>query len=298
MSRSAHPRATLERNMARWPWESDRTDPPGEMQPLDTTTLLGSFSVNRRLGLLDLRVAAFVIERWREQAALSSDEPARLNLYELGWAIYGRKPGKSENDAMREAIQRLFEVEIDAKGIDVRSGRRRLVARKGRIFSQVDCEFDELEDAGPAEFGALRGATYEIHLGPWLAEQIKAGGRLDLDLAVMRRLRKLAERLWLYLEAEAFVTGGEDGLEQLAEPIPVAQEFIDTLRINCARAVDARRAINQAGIKICQVDARYEAIVTERTPEGGHILRAVRRTNVVRLAAPRELLVEEVATAT
>lgn len=297
MSRSAHPRATLERNMARWPWESDRTDPPGEMRPLATTTLLGSFSVNRRLGLLDLRVAAFVIERWREQGSLSSDEPARLNLYELGWAIYGRKPGTSENDALRAGIQRLFEVEIDAKGIDVRSGRQRLVARKGRIFAQVECELDELEDAGPVEFGALRGATYEIHLGPWLADQIKAGGRLDLDLAVMRRLRKLAERLWLYLEAEPFGAGAEDGLEQLVEPIPVAEEFIDTLRINCARAVDARRAINQAGVKICQVDPRYETVATERTPEGGHILRAVRRTKIGPIAA-RELLLQEVATAT
>jgi hypothetical protein len=280
--------------MARWPWESDRIDPPGAMQPLVTTTLLGSFSINRRLGLLDLRVAAFVIERWREQGAVSSDEPARLNLYELGWAINGRKPGKSEKTALRESIQRLFEIEIDAKGIDVRSGRQRFVARKGRIFAQVDCELDELEDASPAQFGALRGATYEIHLGPWLADQIKAGGRLDLDLAVLRRLRKLAERLWLYLEAEVFIAG-EEGREQLAEPIPVAQEFIDTLRINCARVVDARRAINHAGVKICQVDPRYEAIATEPTP-AGHILRAVRRTNVVRLAA-RELLVEEVATA-
>jgi hypothetical protein len=296
MSRSAHPRATLERNMARWPWESDHTGPPGAMQPLTTTTLLGSFSVNRRLGLLDLRVAAFVIERWREQDAVSSDEPARLNLYELGWAIYDRKPGKSENDALREAIQRLFEVEIDAKGIDVRSGRRRLVARKGRVFTQVDCELDEFEDARPAQFGALRGATYEIHLGPWLADQIKAGGRLDLDLAVMRRLRKLAERLWLYLEAEAFIVG-DDRLEQLTEPIPVAKEFIDTLRINCARTVDARRAINQAGIKICQVDPRYEAIATEQTPEG-HVLRAMRRTNVVRV--PRALIAgqQELAIAT
>jgi hypothetical protein len=285
MTRSARPRATLERNMARWPWESDRTDPAGVMQPFTTTTLLGSFSVNRRLGLLDLRVAAFVIERWSEQGAVSSDEPACLNLYELGWAIFGRKPGKSENDAMREAIQRLFEVEIDAKGIDVRSGRRRLVARKGRVFSQVDCELDDLEDPRPATFGALRGATYEIHLGPWLADQIKAGGRLDLDLAVLRRLRKLAERLWLYLEAEAFTPAAENGIEELTEAIPVAEEFINALRINCARAVDARRAINQATRKICEVDPRYERIDVERTPDG-YILRAERRTKVVRLAAP------------
>lgn len=280
--------------MARWPW-SDRTDPAGVMRPLVTSTLLGSFSSSRRLGLMDVRVAAFVVERWREQGTLSSDEPARLNLYELGWALYGRKPGKAENDQLRESIQRLFEVEIDAKGIDVRSGRTRLVARKGRIFAQVDCELDELEDAGPAQFGALRGATYEIHLGPWLADQIKAGGRLDLDLAVMRRLRKLAERLWLYLEAEAFVDAGA-GVEQLAAPIPVVEEFLNALSVRCARPVDARKAINQAAQKIRHVDPRYEQLGTQQTRDG-HVLWAVRRPSVsARAAAP--VLVEEVATAT
>lgn len=279
MTRSARPRATLERNMARWPWESERADPAGVMRPLTTTTLLGSFSVNRRLTLLDLRVAAFVIERWLGQGAGSGDNPARLNLYELGWAIFERKPGGAENEALRESLQRLFEVEIDAKGLDARSGRVRLVARKGRVLTQLDCEFDDLEDPCPAQFGALRGATYEVYLAPWLVEQIKAGGRLTLDLAVMRQLRKLAERLWLYLEAEVFAAVASGEREALIEPIPLRSEFFNSLRINCARAVDARKALKQAARKICDVDPRYEDLSILETPDG-HVLRAVRRTNV------------------
>ena len=250
------------------------------MRPLNTTTLLGSFSVNRRLTLLDLRVAAFVIERWLEQRAGSGDNPARLNLYELGWALFERKPGGAENEALRESLQRLFEVEIDAKGLDARSGRVRLVARKGRVLTQVDCELDDLDNPGPAQFGALRGATYEVYLGPWLVEQIKAGGRLTLDLAVMRRLRKLAERLWLYLEAEAFATIDSSQHEELIEPIPLGSEFFNSLRVNCARPTDARKAVKQAARKICQVDPRYDQIFIAEAPDG-YVLHAVRRTNII-----------------
>jgi hypothetical protein len=268
--------------MARWPWESERADPAGVMRPLATTTLLGSFRVNRRLTLLDLRVAALVIERWLEHGASSGDNPARLNLYELGWAIFERKPGGAENEALRESLQRLFEVEIDAKGLDARSGRLRLVARKGRVLTQLDCELDNLEDPSPARFGALRGATYEVYLAPWLVEQIKAGGRLTLDLALMRQLRKLAERLWLYLEAESFTVIQAGEREELIEPIPLQPEFFSSLRINCARATDARKAIKQAAYKICEVDPRYDDISVRETPHG-HVLHAVRHTNIVSL---------------
>jgi hypothetical protein len=281
--------------MARWPWESERADPAGVMRPLSTTTLLGSFSVNRRLTLLDLRVAAFVIERWLEQGAGSGDNAARLNLYELGWAIFERKPGGAENEALRESLQRLFEVEIDAKGLDARSGRVRLVARKGRVLTQVDCELDDLEDPGPAQFGALRGATYEVYLGPWLVEQIKAGGRLTLDLAVMRRLRKLAERLWLYLEAEAFAPIDSGQHEELSEPIPLGTEFFNSLRITCARPTDARKALKQAARKICEVDPRYDDLSIVDTPDG-YVLRAKRRTNLFPLITRGSTVSEEVAT--
>lgn len=264
--------------MARWPWESEESE--GQDRALTTSTLLGTFSVNRRLTLLDLRVTAVVVERWRQQGVLSADEPARVNLYELGWAIFDRKPGKAERDALRGAIQRLFEVQVDAAGVDARNGRRRLVARKGRIFTQVDCLLDDLEVEGqatPTRIGGLRGATHELYLGPWLAEQIKAGGRLDIDLGILRRLRMLAERLWVYLEAEAFAENG--GAQRLVDPIALGPEFFASLRVNCARATDARRALNQAGVKICAVDRRYRRIATVATPDG-HVLDAERDDRV------------------
>lgn len=279
--------------MARWPWESEVPEAPAAQDDrgLTTSTLLGTFSINRRLTLLDLRVTAFTVERWREQGVLSADQPAKLNLYELGWAIFGRKPGKAERDALRDAIQRLFEVQVDAAGVDARTGKRRLVARKGRIFAQVDSVLDDLEvegEATPTRIGGLRGGTFELYLGPWLAEQIKAGGRLDVDLAVLRQLRKLAERLWIYLEAEAF-TDRAPGTQRLASPIPLGAELFASLRINCARPTDARRALNQAGRKICVVDHRYRVIATTLTPVG-HVLDAVRGDERLFDAPPVALL--------
>jgi hypothetical protein len=76
-----------------------------------------------------------------------------------------------------------------------------------------------------------------------------------------------------------FAAVASDEREELIEPIPLCSEFFNSLRINCARAADARKALKQAARKICDVDPRYEDLSILETTDG-HVLRAVRRTNV------------------
>ena len=283
-SRPAISRGTIETNIARWPMRIGASDDADA--PLTARTLLGSFSATHQIGLLDLKVLAFAIERWRDAGGQTASDSANFTLYQLGQAIYGREPDGEERRLLREAIDRLYRIEITAYGEDARTKdrARRRIARDGRLFAEKETVWDEQPDDAPnlREIAGRRASSFRVWLGPWLVEQIRAGNVTYLDFATMRDLSGLALRLWVFLQAEPFVIDDRRRVEFLAATIELGPELDATLGLNFARPVDARKALRRAAERVAAVDGRYRSIGV--TKDGGSWILEAERTT----AAPRQ----------
>jgi hypothetical protein len=252
---------------------------------LTARTLLGSFQMSRRLGLIDLKVLAFAIERWRESGGDTASDSITFTLYKLGHAIYGHAPSGEERRLLRESIRRLFKVELNAYGIDARKPGQpvRMIARDGRLFTQQETLWDDAPSV--REIAARRGDSYRVWLGPWLVEQLRSGNVTYLHFPTMRGLAGLALRLWVFLQAEPFVIDDEAGTECIAAAPVLGDELYATLGMNFARPTDARKALRHAAQRIQTVDTRYDAIHLVAPPPKKQ--RASEAENVWRLSAAR-----------
>lgn len=288
---------SIETNIARgWPLELSGFAGTTELERVETgaltaRTLLGSFTTTHRLGLVDLKVMAFVIERWRSQGGFTASDHAAFTLYQLGKSIYGREPDGEERRLLRESIQRLFRVEINAQGHVGSSsdGRIRKLARDGRVFVQKDTVWDDVDPAAldaSLQIASRRGRSFRVWLGPWLVEQIRAGHVTYLTFSTMRKLSGLALRLWVFLEGEPFVADVDH--ERLATPQAISPELLAVLGVGHSRATDGRRAINRAGDRVCAVDDRYRSIALVKR-DGQWWLDPVRATPAPRSAPSPQL---------
>lgn len=286
-----HDRGSIHSGMGRnWPFEiagfpGETREDRIETGSLSVRTLLGSFSSSHRLGLIDLKVMAFVIERWMEQHGATGNpgDPADFTLYGLGMAIYGREPEGEHRRLLGESIERLFRVEVNSYG-EVGSGddaKIKKIARDGRIFAEKETVWDQFPEDAPDlnEIAGRRGGTFRVWLGPWLVEQLQAGHFTNLNFATMRELSGLALRLWVFLQAQPFIVDGDQ--EFLAPAVPVNTELLNVLGVHYARPTDSRRALREAARKIMDADHRYSDIAIEGSAQQGYALGADRRRDDV-----------------
>lgn len=286
MQRYDRDQGSIETNFARLaPLELSGLPDGAGPDALTARTLLGSFQMSRRLGLIDLKVLAFAIERWRESGGDTASDSIAFTLYKLGQAIYGHAPSGEERRLLRESITRLFKVEINAHGADARRPGQpvRMIARDGRLFTERETLWDDAPTA--SQIAARRGDSYRVWLGPWLVEQLRSGNVTYLHFPTMRGLAGLALRLWVFLQAEPFVIDDDVGTEQIAAAPVLGDELYATLGMNFARPTDARKALRHAAQRIQTVDTRYDAI--ELVPPPPKRERARDDENVWRLAAAR-----------
>jgi hypothetical protein len=258
-------RGSIETNFARLaPLELNGLPDGAGPDPLSARTLLGSFSMSRRLGLIDLKVLAFAIERWRESGGDTASDAITFTLYKLGQAIYGHAPSGEERRLLRESIKRLFKVEISAYGADSRRAGQpvRMIARDGRVFTQQETLWDDAPTA--EQIAARRGDSYRVWLGPWLVEQLRSGNVTYLHFPTMRGLAGLALRLWVFLQAEPFALDTARRTECIARAPELGDELYATLGMNFARPTDARKALRHAARRIQAVDTRYVDITPVR----------------------------------
>lgn len=267
-------RGRLETNLCRSPlWDTGGVGPP-EALSFSARSLLGEFGASQRLTGLDLTVLAFILERWSEGDTGDLLHPAEFTLYELGVAIYGREPDGKERRMLRAALLRLYRVEIDLVGYDATLGQRGArFARKSRLVYDVLSELDTLDDPEQRQIGGLRGSTFAVLITPWLGKQVRAGYVTYLDFQVMRRLRGVAARLWVYLEAEDWRP--RRGETEVVRWVTLSPEAFGVFGMSYARDRDARRHLAEAGERIVAADARYSAVVVESRDERW-ILRALR----------------------
>jgi hypothetical protein len=260
--------ASLETNLARKGlWSSG----PVQLElPLDAEDLLGLVRSTGRLKVSpDLEVLAWITERWRQDRPL--DRWVHFTLYELGQALYGRKPSGADCRGIRESLLRLKLVTVTLAGYDAHRGQSRPnVASLDNLLDRIVTELDDLgPEATPEQLGGLRGSTFRVQLPPWLAAQLAAGSITYLDWAVLRRLDGLAKRLWVYLQAERYKPNGR-GSE--ATWIKLGDRAFATLGMNYAQDRQARAALKRAGQSICGADPRFESVTVEARPGGWAIV--------------------------
>ena len=116
--------------------------------------------------------------------------------------------------------------------------------------------------------GGLRGSTFAVELATWLAEQVRAGNMTYLDFEVMRRLNGLAQRLWMYLQAERYSARGETW-------VALGPRMYEILGMGYGRERDARQNLRFAGRRIMEADDRYELVDVERRLSWGIRVRRV-----------------------
>lgn len=254
-------RGRLETNLVRSPlWDSEGVSP--DPAPFIGNSLLGPFSCSARLRQLDYKVLAFILERWWWQRPAEDTVPVEITLYELGKEIYGRWPDGKERRLLRAALNRLWSVEVSMVGYDAPSSRQDRRWSKVRLIAEISGEIGDLQDRAlfqlpPAQVtGSLRGSTFRLRLAPWLAAQVRAGFVTYLDFAVLRQLSGLAERLWLYLQAESF--------KNRRTWVALGPRMYDVLAMHYRREEDARKALRRAAPRILEADSRYIAISVER----------------------------------
>ena len=188
-------RGSIETNFARLaplelnglPEDHDDADDGGDA--LTARTLLGSFSMSRRLGLIDLKVLAFAIERWRESGGRTASDSISFTLYKLGQAIYGHAPSGEERRLLRESIVRLFKVELNACGADARRPGQpvRVIARDGRLFTQQETLWDDTPRSARSPPAA--GTPYRVGW-PVARRQLRSGNVTYLHFPTDARPRR------------------------------------------------------------------------------------------------------------
>jgi hypothetical protein len=258
----------------------------GQLQlelPLDAPGLGVAIRANGRLNLTpDLDVLAWLCERWYttrlpDRSGKVHPHPEGIvafTLTDLGFDLYGRKPAGKENRTVREALLRLFRVEVSMTGYDAADGKAGAsLASLTRLIHTISSDRLDAAAADPRKLGALRGDTFKVVLAPWLLKQYRAGNFTFLSWRILRQLDGAAKRSWVFLEGQRFKPQGE-GL--LAYAVGLGQPALASLGVGeYARHRDARRALERAGKRIVEADDRFHSVTVERRP-GGYALIAVR----------------------
>ncbi|MDQ3631278.1 MAG: hypothetical protein M3417_08460, partial [Actinomycetota bacterium] len=218
-----------------------------------------------------------LVERWLRPAGYDADAPdpdgwAHFTLYDLGSDLYGRgerarqrkhaRPDGSDREHLRASLLRLQTTLLTVK---VGEDRR---ARRAAPITELESEFETLASSSWRRASALRGKTFDARLASWLMDSVRAHP-LFLDYATLRRLRGVAKRTWVFLEAEDWRTN--------PRVIGLGDPALRVLGVGgYKRFRDARRALEGAGRQIADVDPRYRLEV--RQLRIGWQLRAERRS--------------------
>ncbi len=177
-----------------------------------------------------------------------------------------------ERRLLRAALGRLFEVAIDFVGFNAATRERGASWGRARLIQAIGGPIGERGDfhaLPPAQvLGGLRGSTFAVELASWLAEQVRAGNVTYLDFEVMRQLNGLAQRLWIYLQAERYNARGETW-------IALGPRMFEILGMGYGREVDARKALRAAATRVMVADERYELVEVQRRLGWGIVARRI-----------------------
>jgi len=237
----------------------------------------GWVGAKRRLSIFDLRVWAALCALLRSQVpGTPADDPTLANAdlrtvettgYQLADMVLADDGGQTYAKLYR-SLARLHAATVIVEHLDL--DPEVAAARVGRglvgLLGDVWIATTELDLRRPAQWRALRGsASLRVEIGRWTAQQVVAGRTTWLDLDLLRALGTgLPARVWTTLEAwgrwpQRTMDAREECAIGLGEP---ARQSLGVA--GYSRAIDARRALNQAGAKLVKLDPAYELVRCEK----------------------------------
>ena len=198
----------------------------------------------------DYDVLAWLCERWLTEQ--TDDGWMHPTLYEIASALYPNKklpPSGKHYRLIREAICTLSLVGIQLFNYDAVSGKRQEKATyNGHLMESNLNEF--LHGIDPLQ----------VRLAEWLRNELSNGAAVRLDWQTLRSFdenKKLAKRLWIYLQAEKWKRFGDGSME--GTWITFGDRLRSALGMGCKNARDARIALKKACKAVREVDDRYLA---------------------------------------
>jgi hypothetical protein len=241
-------------------------------------------------------VETWINQRFRDEAC-PEDDTVVTSGSEIVRDLYGHKSGTRRRQVL-EALDRLVEATATLPGIDPTTGevdptrveRAHLIER---IVTDADLKrWKHAQEAGePMTFASvarLKGnPTLTIQLPRWKVAALRAGHGKTLDRDVQRELGGGAKRVWVQLEAQAYVQ-----LRDVPEHEVLSLELDDdtyaAFGMNHDRPRDRRRYLTQVLDRIKEVDPTYLefeiAQISAMPPQHGlHVLRCTGETRQRRL---------------
>ncbi len=247
----------------------------------------------------------FDVETWINQrfrdTGCPDDDTVRASGSEIVRDLYSHKSGTRRKQVL-EALDRLIEATVTLPGIDPTTGevdptkveRAHLIER---VVTDADLKrWRTAQAAGkPVTFaavGQLRGnPTLTIQLPRWKAAALRAGHGSTLDRDVQRELGGAAKRVWVQLEAQAYVQL-DDPPEHETLSLQLDDDTYTAFGMNHGRARDRRRYLGEVLERIGHVDPTYVELTIADVPASRsstshelHILRCTGETRQWRLRA-------------
>jgi hypothetical protein len=221
----------LETNLARKGFVTLGPHREGTIEGVD---MLGHFAATQCLRLVDLEVLAWLIalrEPGSSRVVFSSSQLAR--------DLFSRPAGGRERRLVAESLARLTSVELTFDGYAATTQKR----QSNRNIVLL------------ASVARRNGASSTAEFGSWLQDQITADYVTYLDWSLLRQLRGLAKRLWIYLEAEQYRK--RTSYSPKRAWLALGARARATLGSGVTSDAHFKAEIVQAARRICEVDPSY-----------------------------------------
>jgi hypothetical protein len=212
------------------------------------TDLLGYMRVSRPLRLIDLEILS-----WLSATRDRSDDSVTFSRTSLGTALFGRTPGGRERELVNESLGRLLGVSLTFDGYSA-------WAREKTRFESVGL-LNAVEQ--------VNGHTLRAGFAPWYRRNLEHGYATYIDWQILRQLRGLAKRLWIYLEAENYRNRSDYSPDRAW--LALGPKTWRSMGMSYAVESQARSAIAIAASRIANIDPGYRFEMAQRGR--GHLLR-------------------------
>ena len=213
------------------------------------------------IGALEFDVMAWVITRWFV-AGRPPDGRLSSSRADIARALYGVAPGGRQHELIDQALQNLYDVNLDLSVLGAgEDGRRWRARRQRRILQELDIR-EEGEE------------TISLRLATWLVEQLDANVVASIAWQVMRDLTGIAKRLAIYLAAH---DGDFEPITSHTERLVVIVDdhLFEQFGITAKRERERRGSLAKAAQRVDARDPRYRRVALERAG-GKWVLRADR----------------------
>jgi hypothetical protein len=215
---------------------------------LSGTDLLGYMRVRRPLRLVDLEILS-----WLSATRDRSGNSVTFSRTSLAMALFGRTPGGTERQIVNESLDRLLTASLTFDG-----------------YSAWTREKTRFESVGLLNtIAQVNGHTLRADFATWFKRNLERDYVTYMDWQILRQLRGLSKRLWIYLEAENYRNRTDYSPDRAW--LALGPKTWRSLGMSYAVESQARNAIEAAAARIANIDPGYRFEMAQRGRS--HLLR-------------------------